>query len=312
MNVISGVASLKKPLSNTVVTIGNFDGLHVGHKKILKTVLDEAQKINGKTVVFTLNPHPSEVLTPHKSLPKINTLEEKITLIEHQGIDTLILEPFTQKLARKTPEEFFNDVLLKKLQPKVIVVGHDFRFGHKRKGDIKLLQNLGIHNKIKIIEIPPFTLKKTIASSSLIREAIQNGNVEKAHIFLGRPFFLAGSVISGSGRGKKINTPTANLYVGNRLIPGDGVYIIQTEYEGKLFPSVGSVGRNITFSETEPPTIEVFLLDFDKKLYDKKLILHYLKKIRVMKKFRTVLELQEAIRHDIRKARRYFKLSASN
>src|SRR3989338_11479507 len=140
MNVISGVLSLKKNLSNTVITIGNFDGLHLGHRKILKTVLEEAKKNKGQSVVFTLHPHPSEVLTPHKSLPKINTLEEKITLIESQGIDTLILEPFTQQLSEKTPGKFFNDILLKKLHPQVIVVGHDFHFGHKRKGNMRLLQ----------------------------------------------------------------------------------------------------------------------------------------------------------------------------
>ena len=307
MNVVSGVLSLKKPLSNTVITIGNFDGLHLGHRKILKTVLEEAQKIKGQSVVFTLNPHPSEVLTPHKSLPKINTLEEKIALIENQGIDVLILEPFTQELSQKTPEEFFNDILLKKLSPKVIVVGHDFRFGHKRKGNMRLLQELA-QNKIKIIEVPPFKLDKKIVSSSLIREIVQNGDVESAHTYLGRPFFVAGTVISGSGRGKKIKTPTANLFVGNRLIPGDGVYIIQTEYNGRLFPSVGSVGRNITFSDTEPPTIEVFLLDFHEELYEKKLILHYLKKIRAMEKFDSVKELQDAIQQDIQKTRKYFNL----
>ena len=312
MNVVSGVLSLKKPLSNTVVTIGNFDGLHGGHRKILNTVLDETKKINGKSIVFTFHPHPSEVLTPHKSLPKINTIEEKVILIEHQGIDMIILEPFTQQLSQKTPEEFFNEILLKKFNPKVIVVGHDFRFGHKRKGDIELLRKLGIQNKIKIIEVPPFKLNKQIVSSSLIREAIQSGDVEKALLYLGRPFFMAGTVISGSGRGKKINTPTANLYVGNRLIPGDGVYIIQTEYEGKFFPSVGSVGRNITFSDTEPPTIEVFLLDFHKELYEKKLILHYLKKIRNMKKFSTIVELQEAIQCDIRETRKYFTSNSDN
>ena len=309
MNVVCGVASLKKSLSHTVVTIGNFDGLHRGHKKILKTVLNLAKKINGKSVVFTLNPHPSEVLTPHKSLPKINTLEEKTILIENQGINTLILEPFTQQLARKTPEEFFNDILLKKLHPQVIVVGHDFRFGHKRKGDIKLLTSLGAKNNIKIIEVSPFKLENHMISSTLIREAIHNGEMEKAHLFLGRPFFLAGTVISGSGRGKKINTPTANLYVGNRLIPGDGVYIIQTEYEGKLFPSVGSVGRNITFSDTEPPTLEVFLLNFHGELYGKKLIIHYLKKIRAMKKFPSPQELKEAIQADIQEANKFFNIS---
>ncbi|MBI2609374.1 MAG: bifunctional riboflavin kinase/FAD synthetase [Deltaproteobacteria bacterium] len=306
MKVINGVSQLKKALPKTVLTIGNFDGLHLGHQEIIKTLLKAQKKNKTRGAVMTFDPHPSQILTPHKYLHRINTLSEKKELLQKWNIDYFIVEPFTLKLASQTPEFFFYEILLKKMNPQVIVVGHDFNFGKNRSGNIELLKKLGYKENIEIIVVPPFKKDGEIVSSSFIRKLIQEGNVEKAHRFLGRPFFIEGKVVHGSGRGKKIKTPTANLRTEDRLVPQDGVYIIETECDGKRYPSCGSIGYNITFSEKEPHTIEVFILDFDKDLYDKTLRLHYMKKIRAMEKFSNVEKLQQAIESDIQKTRVFF------
>ncbi len=306
MKVINGISELKQAFHNTAVTIGNFDGLHLGHKEILKKLCEEAKKIKGQSIALTFEPHPSEILTPGKALSRINTLKEKIALIKNQNIDTLIIEPFTKELASTTAQDFFHKILVQKLNPKVIVMGHDFHFGKNREGSIDTLKEFGGKIGIEVIKIPPFEKDGETVSSSLIRKYVASGNVAKAHKLLGRPFFLEGEVVRGSGRGKTMKTPTANLKIEDRLIPGDGVYIIMTYIDNVLHPSVGSIGVNVTFSEKEPRSVETHILDFVGDLYGKHLILHYLKKIRDMKKFPSMEELKKEMENDIREARIFF------
>lgn len=308
MKVINGVSELHQAFHNTAITIGNFDGLHLGHKEILRRLQEEAKKINGKAIVLTFEPHPSEILTPQKSILRINTIKEKTALIKNQNIDALIMEPFTKELASTTAEDFFNKILVQKLNPKVIVIGHDFHFGKNREGSIDTLKKFGEKIGIEVIKVHPFEKDEEIISSSLIRKYIDCGNVEKAHTLLGRPFFLGGTVIKGAGRGKEMKTPTANLAIENRLIPGDGVYILMTYVDNALYPSVGSVGINVTFDSTGPRSIETHILNFVGDLHNKHLILHYLKKIRDMKKFPSMEALKKEMGNDVAIAKKFFDL----
>ena len=305
MKVHFGVHTFKIRLKNCVLTIGNFDGLHKGHKKIFEIVKKYSRLSKKPSVALTFYPHPANVLKKSSRNRDINTLEERIALISHEKIDHLVIEPFTKELSRKKPHEFFNDILMKRFHPKFFILGHDFRFGRDRTGTIEVLKSL-CRSDQKVIVVSPYKYRGVRVSSSEIRKHLGEGRVELVHKLLGRAFFISGIVVPGAQRGGLLQCPTANVSFGERFLPKDGVYMMQTEVSGKMYPSVGSVGHNETFGKNLAKTLEVHLLNFRKNIYNKRVIVHFLKRIRDMKKFRSAAELKNAIDDDIKKTRNFF------
>ncbi len=289
-----------------MVAIGNFDGVHLGHKKIFKEIIQKAKKIRGTSVVYTLYPPPSHVLHPHLAPSQLNTLEERLTLIQNQGIDVTVVEKFDKSFSQKTAEQFFQDIVVQNLKTKILYVGYNFFFGKDRKGNIEVLKKFCKDAHIELHIASPFKIKGKSVSSSKIRSLLQEGNVQKASKLLGRFYFLQGKVIRGTGRGKSLGIPTANIETQAELIPKEGVYVTLAHYKNILYPSVTNIGHAPTFAHKTPFTIETHILDFDKTIYGKSLFIHFLKWLRPTQKFSSPEALLTQIKKDIKKSKMYF------
>lgn len=291
----------------SVVTLGNFDGLHVGHRELIKTLLLESHQRNIPSVVYTFNPHPVEILSPQSSPQAINTLKQKIELIQSCGVDYLILEKFDKSFAKKSSADFFKNILQVNLQSHFITVGYDFTFGAKREGNTTLLRDLCIQNNIEYHILPPFMDHNTLVSSSIIRKAIREGRLEDCISLLSRPYFLDGVIIKGHQRGHQLGVPTANLKTEQALIPLSGVYITAAKIQNTLYPSITNIGTNPTFG-THPQTIETHLLQENQLLYKCKMRLFFLKRLRSEKHFENPSQLQAQLKKDINKAQEFHNL----
>ncbi len=222
---------------NAVVTIGTFDGLHKGHQQILNLMLNEATKVNGETVIITFHPHPRQVIAASQhELFLLNSLQEKISLLEKYGIQHLVITPFTEAFSLQSAEEYIENFLVKTFHPHTIIIGHDHRFGKSRSGDFALLEDKAQEFNYIVKEIPGFMLEENTISSTIIRQALQKGNIETANEYLGYPYFFSGTVIEGNKLGRTIGYPTANLQIteDKKLIPGNGVYAAKVELSGDL------------------------------------------------------------------------------
>lgn len=301
---------IKKPIRRPVVAIGNFDGVHVGHKEIFKEIIQKAKDIGGTSVIYTFHPHPSCVIRPEMCQPQINSIDERLTLIENQGIDVTVVENFNRDFSQQSATEFFQNIILKKLKPKILYVGYNFYFGRGREGTTATLKKLCQKHSIELNVMPAFKLKGEVISSSKIREALRSGNVKKAAQFLGRYYFLQGITIKGVGRGKTLGIPTANIQTPAEITPKMGVYSTWVEYKGKLYASVTNVGHAPTFSEKKPHSIEAHIFDFKKNLYGESFILHFVDRIRAIKKFSSSQELVKQIKADIKTARAMLSVSS--
>ncbi|MBI3019541.1 MAG: bifunctional riboflavin kinase/FAD synthetase [Deltaproteobacteria bacterium] len=306
MKIYSSSSRVKNHHS-PVVAIGNFDGVHLGHKKIFKEVIHKAKKIRGTSVVYTLYPPPSRVLHPKTAAPQMNTLEERLTLIQNQGIDITVVEKFDRTFSQKTAEQFFQEIVVQNLKTKILYVGYNFFFGKGREGNTEILKKFCKEAPIELHIAKPFKIKGEVVSSSKIRSFIQKGNVQKATGFLGRPYFLQGKVTRGVGRGKRLGIPTANLQTKAELIPKEGVYVTLAQYQNTLYPSVTNIGHAPTFAEKTPFTIEIHILDFHKDLYGKSLFIHFLKWLRPTQKFSSPEALLKQIKKDIERSKMYFR-----
>ncbi len=298
-----------KIYKNPIVAIGNFDGVHLGHQSILKKILAQKKRHKGTAVVYTFHPHPSHVLNPFHAVPQINSIEERLTLLKNLGMNIVIVEKFNKKFSQKSAYDFFYENIYSRIKPKALFVGYNFNFGKDREGNIELLKKLCINGKLKLHIAPPFKIKNEIVSSSKIRKLILEGNVKRASQFLGRPHFISGHVVPGEGRGQNIGIPTANLKTTSSLIPKEGIYITMVELNGKLYPGATSVGNAPTFSEFTPFTIETHILDFNRRIYGKKLMLHFIDRLRDVQKFPSVDDLVIQIHRDIEQVRKYLKFS---
>lgn len=305
MKIYFSSKDLKRPPKNAVVAIGNFDGIHLGHKAILKRILTQKEKHHGTAVVYTFHPHPSHVLNPYHATPQLNSIEERLVLLQNMGIDITITEKFNKKFSQKSAYDFFYENLYRHIKPMALYVGYNFNFGKDREGNIELLKKLCKEVHLELHIAPPFKIKNEIVSSSKIRKLIQEGNVKKASSFLGRPFFIYGHVVPGEGRGQNMGIPTANLKTESSLIPKEGIYITMVELNGKLYPSATSVGNAPTFSEFTPFTIETHILDFNQRIYGQNLILYFIDRIRDIKKFASIDDLVIQIHRDIEKVRKF-------
>lgn len=296
------------PVKEAVVTQGTFDGVHLGHREILKEVVAEATQRKTESVLVTFFPHPRLVLYPDdNSLKLINSIEEKARLIEELGIDHMIVLPFTREFSRLSALEFVRDVLLEGIGMKYFIIGYDHRFGKNREGNIDDVRELAEVFGFEVCEIPPRDVDESIVSSTKIRNALLHGDVETANRFLGYAYLLWGRVVHGRQDGRKLGYPTANIKIEDpfKLIPGNGVYIATARVYGKIYNGMLNIGNNPTFGHASW-SVEIHLFDFDMDIYDEIVEIRLLKRIRDEVKFETVADLKLQMDSDKEISLQYF------
>jgi riboflavin kinase/FMN adenylyltransferase len=303
MDIIIGIENIRRKFRNPVLTLGNFDGVHLGHQRIFEDLREEARRIDGEAVVFTFDPHPLQILDPQKCPPAITPFKQKLMLLQKLGIDVVIVVAFDLDLANLTPEAFVKGVLVDKIKAKKILVGYNYFFGKNRRGNVEMLKRLGQKYGFEVKVVDAMTVNDIPVSSSKIREFIQSGKMPEAAQLLGRNYLLIGKVIWGADRGKKLGFPTANLEVLNGLYPKTGVYAVQVIMGDKTYPGVADVGYNPTFGEN-PLSVEVHILDFARDIYGEEIQLIFHERIRDEKAFENPESLAQQIRKDIDAARK--------
>ena len=274
------------PKKRAILTIGTFDGVHVGHQKIISDLVAKSKKEDLCPLVLTFFPHPRMVLQKDSQLKMIDTLEEKRQLLEALGIEFLIIQPFTTEFSRLTAIEYTRDFLVNGLSISKLIIGYDHRFGRNREATIEDLKNFGLDYNFNVEEIPVQDIASISISSTKIRNAINKGEIKKANQYLGRPFCLSGTIVKGDKIGRKIGFPTANLYVKEKykLKPQNGVYLVRCHLNNKKYFGMMNVGKRPTVSGKETQ-IETYFFDFDGELYGKKLNINLLEKIRNEQKY---------------------------
>lgn len=303
MEIIIGIENIRRKFRNPVLTLGNFDGVHLGHQRIFKAVKDEARKIGGEAIVFTFDPHPLQVLAPQTCPPFITPFKKKMMLVEMLGIDVIIVATFDLDLANIMPETFVEQILVDKIGAKKILVGYNYYFGKDRKGNVEMLIQLGRHFGFEVKVIEAVKVNHTPVSSSKIRKLIQGGEMRQAAQLLGRNYRLIGKVIWGTGRGKELGCPTANLEIPNGLYPKTGVYAVEAIVGNKTYPGVANVGYNPTFGEN-PLSVEVHILGFTRDIYGEEIQLIFFERIRDEEAFEDADSLVRQMRKDIDVARK--------
>lgn len=307
MNEYSSAANYKNTKAS-VVTIGTFDGVHIGHRAIVKRLVNTAKKEDLDSVVLTFFPHPRMVLQKDSNIKLINTIGERKALLEQTGLDHLIVHPFTEAFSRLTALEFVRDILVNKLLVKKIVIGYDHRFGRNRNANIEDLKEFGETYGFEVEEISAQELDDVAVSSTKIRKALDHGDIATANNYLGYPFMISGTVVKGKAIGRTIQYPTANLDLeeGYKLIPKNGVYIVKAKLDNKTVFGCTSIGTNPTVGGTQR-TIETFFLDFSGDLYDQKIHLEFVTHIRNEATFDSLENLKKAIHDDEVFAREFLK-----
>ncbi|ABA89390.1 riboflavin kinase and FAD synthetase [Syntrophotalea carbinolica DSM 2380] len=302
MKIIRDLQDLETPIDKAVVTIGNFDGIHLGHREIFRRIVTRSREIGGTSVVYTFVPHPLKVLAPERAPELINTYPEKEVLIEASCIDVLICAPFSRDLAELPAHRFVREVLVEKIGVSHLVVGYDYLFGKDRSGDIELLRRMGEHLGFSVEVLDPIATGDTVYSSTRVRELVRRGEMRDVVQVLGRHYTFEGRVVHGFGRGSKLGFPTANLKTDKELMPCPGVYAVKVKRGGVLIDGVLNLGQNPTFCAAGS-FIEVHLLDFEGDLYGEKLRVYFVERLRDEKCFDGPESLMDAIREDIRRAR---------
>jgi riboflavin kinase / FMN adenylyltransferase len=288
------------------LTIGNFDGVHIGHRQLLQKIKQDCVAKKLKFVVVTFVPHPQKILHPEKERFLINSYEQRRKLLKNQGVDFLVEMRFTRDFSTLSPEQFMQKHLL--IYPKLrdFYLGYDFAFGANKQGGYDLVKQVCAPLNVSVEIQPKFEFHHKIVSSSLIRERIITGRIDEVEVLLARPFHLEGVVVKGEGRGKKIGFPTANIQVsGDLVVPQKGVYVTRTNYKGMMYNSITNIGHNPTFQDTNHLHIETHVFDFDYDVYGESLDIEFLKKIREEKKFPTVNDLIAQIKTDVAWAKEY-------
>jgi len=311
MEVIRKEKDFKRPFKNPVLTIGNFDGVHLGHQRIFRLVKEKAREIGGESVVYTFEPHPVEVLAPQRRPLLITPLEEKLRLIKDQGIDVTILANFSDKFASQTPENFVKTILYDQIKIRQVFVGHDYTFGKDRRGNIALLKEFSRKLGFNVEVVEAVRVGGLVVSSTLIRELIQKGEMRGAAKLLGRNYLFIGQVIHGHGRGsRKLGFPTANLRPAGALFPKPGIYAVWAIYEGKRYAAVANLGWNPTFHD-QKFSIEVHILNFDRDIYGHPLRVEFVERLRDEVAFRGPEELIAQIKKDVSQARKVLQVAGS-
>lgn len=291
---------------NAVITIGTFDGVHTGHQHILQQLQEAAHACNGETVIITFDPHPREVLAGDKTVRLLTTLEEKISLLAHWGIHHLVVVPFTREFSELSATAYLEDFLISTFRPHTIIIGYDHRFGHNREGGLELLEAEQEKYGFRLLEIPQQVIHDAAVSSTRIRKSLQEGDVRLASELLGYPYFLQGKVVHGDKMGRKLGFPTANIALNDyrKLIPAQGVYAVTVSVgnDGPLLQGALNIGTRPTFNGSEL-RIEVFILDFDREIYDAAIRVDFLEYIRSDRRFDSVEALVVQMKNDVEQAR---------
>ncbi len=302
MRIIRDLRQISRPLPGAVMTIGNFDGIHLGHREIFRRVVTGARKIGGTSVVFTFVPHPLKVLAPEKAPRLINTTEEKERLIEASCIDVLIAAPFTREFAALPAGSFVKEVLVDRIGLRRLVVGYDYAFGRGREGNVDFLRARGRELGFEVEVLGPIRQGGEVYSSTGIRQQVEAGEVREVVRSLGRHYSLEGVVVHGAKRGKGLGFPTANLVPDKDLLPRAGVYAVKVRRGETLLDGVANIGSNPTFDGRETG-VEVHLLDFAGDLYGERLRVYFLERLRDERRFDGPTALKAAIAADVERAR---------
>lgn len=290
----------------TVMTLGVFDGLHLGHQLIMQTVVERARAIGAVPTVITFEPHPRAVLHPESAPPLLQTFDQKIEALGVLGIEQTIVIHFDQAFAQIRAQDFLSDVVVDRLQAKEIYLGRGFAFGHNREGNIELVRQVSTRLGFRADEVPEVRVRGRRASSSRIRELLQDGEVNLARRMLGRPYGVEGRVVRGDGRGAQIGFPTANLHPQNRVIPRGGVYVTATLIDSKWRRSVTNIGTRPTFDTAAETSVETFIMNWSGDLYGDVVRVRFLHRLRDEKRFDSVDELRAQIKSDVALAETFF------
>jgi riboflavin kinase/FMN adenylyltransferase len=307
MTQIYTLDTLPGDLNNTVVTIGNFDGVHKGHQALFRKVMERASAIGGTSLVVTFDPHPIKVMAPTRLRPLITGLDQKQELVADFGIDILLLIQFTLGFATTSAEDFVRDILIDRLGVQEVVVGYDYAFGHNRKGNIQVLVEMGKKFRFTVHQVGPVYMGETLVSSTSIRNLIMEGKVSEVNQLLGRQYQIRGEVIKGRQRGKALlGYATANLQPADGLIPKRGVYIVTVEVGGTLYQGLTNIGFNPTFKDKDL-SIETHIFGLSENIVKQDIKINFLARLRDEVAFSSPEELSRQISHDIKAAREYFR-----
>jgi riboflavin kinase/FMN adenylyltransferase len=284
---------------NAVITIGTFDGVHEGHRKIIEALTSQAKKVNGESVIITFHPHPRKIVNASDPLQLINTLDEKIELLSATGINHLVIVPFTIEFAGQTAEQYIENFLINTFHPHTIIIGFDHHFGKNRKGNYKLLEEKASVYNYELLEIPKHLVREIDVSSTKIRNALLDGQIEIANTLLGYDFFFEGIVVRGDQLGRKLGYPTANLSYTNvdKIHLGHGVYAVQVQKNDEIRKGMLSIGVRPTLEHSDE-RVEVNIFDFDEDIYDKMIRVYVKKYLRPQEKYASLDELVEQLHKD--------------
>jgi riboflavin kinase/FMN adenylyltransferase len=298
--------------TTSVITLGIFDGVHLGHQKILNTLLLEAEKRNATPVVVTFFPHPTHVLTPNKPLKMINSIEERVELLKNAGVKEIIVQKFTKAFSQKSALDFITSELIEKRNLSCLIVGYDHSFGKDKEGDFESLKKIGKTYNFDVVQVGPYQVEQIISSSTHIRNLLETGNINAANHFLNYPFCLFGKVIKGNQLGRKIGFNTANIELDypNKIIPKIGVYVVKSTIHNTLYYGMMNIGYRPTV-DGKTRTIEVHYFDLDKNLYDEKISVQVLERLRDEVKFETIQILKKQLEIDRIKAKAFINKNRS-
>ena len=307
MIIVRGLENLKEKYRDVVLTIGNFDGVHIGHQKIVKNVSEKARAMGGTAMAVTFDPHPAKIVTPERGVRVLTSFQEKVRLMELHGIEVILCIHFDKEFAAIRPDEFIQNVIVGRIGAREVIVGHNYSFGKGKKGTTGLLRNRSREYGFIFRVIRSARLFGDVVSSSRIRSLLGRGRVCEASWLLGRPYMMEGAVIKGTGRGGRLlNIPTANIDTLNELVPKEGVYAVKVELEGTILDGAANLGKNPTFGENRV-SYEIHLLDFSEDVLHKKLRVHFIDRIRDERAFPDVNGLREQIKRDIERTREILK-----
>lgn len=306
MKIIKDILKGKEKLKNSYVALGTFDGVHRGHRVLISEAVRKAKENNGVSVVFTFSNHPLEVIFPERVPKMINTLEEKLYLLNEMGVDYVVLQTFDMEFAKFDREKFIDDILVDALGAKEVFVGFNYTFGDKGAGNTKYLKEICGKKGFVVNEVPPVEFEGEVLSSTLIRNLILNGELDKANRFLARPFLISEIVEHGKKYGRALGFPTANLKVVNKVYPPFGIFggTVVIEGENQKYSSVINIGKNPTLKPGEL-SVEVHILDFSKEIYGKRIFVDIEHFLRAEKKFDSFEDLKLGIKQDVENWRKY-------
>lgn len=301
MQVIRDLEAIA-PWAYPVVALGNFDGVHLGHRAILKAAVERARAAAGTALALTFEPQPAKILSPERAPRLIVAPEDKLEMLAAAGLDAVIVLDFTLALSRLTPREFARDYLVGRIDAREVVVGHSVSFGHRRAGNAAVMVELGGELGFTATVVGPVRVGALEVSSTRIRRLIAAGDLRTAAALLGRNHFLSGVVVPGDGRGRRLGFPTANLKSATECVPPHGIYATRVVLPGATYPSATSIGVRPTFGRSEP-TIETYIFDFDRDLYGTRVRVEFVERIRDELRFESVEALKEQMALDVRRAR---------